>query len=221
MHIAGNSILTALLLTCAVSIHAETFSWSAAHQKSKLAEGRELTVLTGGATITSDATTIIADSIELWGTDFRFAMCAGGVTATDTERGIALESKQLFYDREEDIIRVDGFVDMQDFKNDVVLKGGFFEYFGKDEIAIIQIGVRILKVSEDSEIACRAEFARYLREENILELSGMPSVTRNDDLYKAARIIINLDTDEIILERDVSGTITTDSNDESAQAAKE
>ena len=49
----------------------------------------------------------------------------------------------------------------------------------------------------------------------------MPSVTRNDDLYKAARIIINLDTDEIILERDVSGTITTDSNDESAQAAKE
>ncbi|MAG14139.1 MAG: hypothetical protein CMN78_06040 [Spirochaetales bacterium] len=211
---ARNSILAALLLASAVSTNAETFSWSAARQRSKLAEGRELTELTGGATITSDSTTIEADSIELWGTDFRFAMCTGNVKATDSERGISLTSRRLFYDREEDIIRVDGFVDVQDFKNDVVLKGGFFEYFGKDEIAIIQIGVRILKVSEDAELACRSEFARYLREDEILELSGMPSVTRNDDLYKAARIIINLETDEIILERDVSGTITTDSEEE-------
>ena len=220
MRIAGNSIIPVLLLTCIATLHAETFSWSAARQRSKLAEGRELTELTGGATITSGETTIVAESIELWGTDFRYAMCRGGVEAIDTERGISLTAKQLFYDREEDLIRVDGFVEVQDFKNEVVLKGGFFEYFGKDEIAIIQIGVRILKVSEDSELACRAEFARYLRDEDILELSGMPSVTRNNDLYRAARIIINLETDEIILERDVSGTITTESEEET-QAEEE
>ena len=47
----------------------------------------------------------------------------------------------------------------------------FFEYFGKDEIAFIQIGVRILKVDEDTELACRSEFARYMRDDEVLELS--------------------------------------------------
>lgn len=187
------------------------FTWTTSRQWSRLAEGRELTVLSGGATITSDATTIIADEIELWGTDFRYSMARGGVTASDTERGIVLKSDTLFYDREEEIIRVDGFIDMQDLKNEVVVRGGFFEYFGKEEIAYIQIGVRILKVDEDTDLACRSEFARYNRKDGILELSGMPRVTRNDDLYSAAKITINLDTDEILLDRDVSGTLVTDS----------
>jgi lipopolysaccharide export system protein LptA len=173
-----------------------------------------LTVLSGGAVITSDATTIIADEIELWGTDFRYSMAKGAVTATDTERGIILKSDSLFYDREKEIIRVNGFIDMQDLKNDVVARGGFFEYYGEDEIALIQIGVRILKVDEDSELACRSEFARYLRDDEVLELSGMPHVTRNNDVYTAARITINLDTDEILLDRDVSGRLVTESEEE-------
>jgi hypothetical protein len=105
---------------------------------------------------------------------------------------------------------------MQDLKNDVVARGGFFEYFGNEEIAFIQIGVRILKIDEDTELACRSEFARYLRDDEILELSGMPRVTRNKDIYSAARITINLDTDEILLDRDVSGTLITEDEEEPA-----
>lgn len=201
------------------SAEADEFTWKAKRQWSRLSEGRELTVLSGGAVITSDATTIVADEIELWGTDFRYSMAKGSVTATDTERGIILKSDALFYDREEEIIRVDGFIDMQDLKNDVVARGGFFEYFGKDEIAFIQIGVRILKVDEDTELACRSEFARYMREEEILELSGMPKVTRNNDIYTAARITINLDTDEILLDRDVSGTLVTGEDENAGEGA--
>jgi len=198
------------------NIGADEFTWTAKRQWSRLSEGRELTVLSGGAVITSGATRIVADEIELWGTDFRYAMAQGAVTATDDERGIILKSESLFYDREEEIIRVDGFIDMQDLKNDVVARGSFFEFFGKDEIAYIQIGVRILKVDEDTELACRSEFARYLRDDEVLELSGMPHVTRNNDVYTAARITINLDTDEILLDRDVSGRLVTKSDEESA-----
>jgi lipopolysaccharide export system protein LptA len=213
------AIIAVLLITfLAGNAKADVFTWSAKRQWSQLSEGRELTVLSGGAVITSDATTIIADEIELWGTDFRYSMARGTVTATDIERGIILKSDTLFYDREEEIIRVDGFIDMQDLKNDVVVRGGFFEYFGKDEIAFIQIGVRILKVDEDSELACRSEFARYLRDDEILELSGMPKVTRNNDIYSAARITINLDTDEILLDRDVSGTLITETEEETPEA---
>ena len=205
---------TALLIFfLANNVNADVFTWSAKRQWSRLSEGRELTVLSGGAVINSKATTIVADEIELWGTDFRYSMAKGAVTATDTERGIILKSDTLFYDRDEEIIRVDGFIDMQDLKNDVVIRGGFFEYFGKDEIAFIQIGVRILKVDEDTELACRSEFARYMRDDEVLELSGMPKVTRNNDVYTAARITINLDTDEILLDRDVSGTLITDTEE--------
>ena len=136
--------------------------------------------------------------------------------ATDEERGIILKSEQLFFDRTDEIIRVDGFIDMQDLKNDVVIRGGFFEYYGLDEIAIIQIGVRILKVDEDTELACRSEFARYLRDSDLLELSGMPRVIRNEDLYTASRISINLETDEIRLDGSVSGTVVTGSDEEAA-----
>ncbi len=213
-------LFTVFLFIAAQYTAADVFTWTAKRQWSRLAEGRELTVLSGGAVITSDSTTIIADEIEMWGTDFRYSMARGDVTATDTERGIILSSATLFYDREEEIIRVDGFIDMQDLKNEVVIRGGFFEYFGNEEIANIQIGVRILKVDEDTELACRSEFARYLRADNILELSGMPRVIRNDDLYTAARITINLDTDEILLDRDVSGTLITDSGDEDSGAGE-
>lgn len=214
------SALAALLVCVIVSTAAaDEFTWTAKRQWSRLSEGRELTVLTGGAVITSDATTIVADEIELWGTDFRYSMARGTVTATDTERGIILKSDKLFYDRELEIIRVDGFIDMQDLKNDVVARGGFFEYFGEDEIAYIQIGVRILKVDEDTELACRSEFARYLRDDEVLELSGMPHVTRNNDVYTAARITINLDTDEILLDRDVSGRLVTEPDDGTSEEA--
>ena len=211
------AVAALLSVVIAGNAGADVFTWTAKRQWSQLSEGRELTVLSGGAVITSDATTIIADEIKLWGTDFRYSIATGTVTATDTERGIILKSETLFYDREEEIIRVDGFIDMQDLKNDVVVRGGFFEYFGKDEIAYIQIGVRILKVDEDTELACRSEFARYMRNEEILELSGMPKVTRNNDVYTAARITINLDTDEILLDRDVSGTLITDTEEEAPQ----
>ena len=208
------AVLFALILVD--GLVADEFTWKAKRQWSRLAEGRELTVLSGGAVITSNATTITADEIELWGTDFRYAMAKGTVTATDTNRGIILQSDSLFYDRRDEIIRVDGFIDMQDLKNEVVARGGYFEYFGKEEVIYIQIGVRILKVDEDTELACRSEFARYLRNDEVLELSGMPHVTRNNDVYTAARITINLDTDEILLDRDVSGRLVTKSEEESA-----
>ena len=167
----------------------------------------------GGAKIISGSTIIVSSEMELSGKDFRYANCLGQVVVTDNERGIILRSESLFYDRIDEISRVDGYIEMQDLKNEVVVKGGYFEYFGKEEIAIIQIGVRILKVSEESDLACRSEMARYRRDDEILELSGMPRVTRNDDKYQAARIIIDLDTDEITLEGNVKGSVTEESEE--------
>jgi lipopolysaccharide export system protein LptA len=66
-------------------------------------------------------------------------------------------------------------------------------------------------------MACRSEFARYKRKEDLLELSGMPYVFWKGDEYRASRISINLETDEIKMEGEVEGTITTDDEEDQAE----
>ncbi len=189
---------------------AEDFTFSSDRMSTIIAKGRERTLLSGNARIVSDTTEITAEEIELFGDESRYALCYGNVTVIDDEKGIKLTCDELFYDREIDLSRIDGYSEMIDQKNEIVVKGGFLEHFGDDDITIVQIGVRILK----EEMACRSEFARYKREEDLLELSGMPYVYWKGDEYRASRIIINLDTDEIRLEGEVTGTITTEDEEE-------
>ena len=98
---------------------------------------------------------------------------------------------------------------MEDIKNEVIVKGNFLEYMGSDETCLIQIGVRILK----DDMVCRSEFARYNRNDDILELTGMPVVFWKNDEYRALRIIVDLDKDEITLEGKVSGSIFSEKKD--------
>ncbi len=207
-----------LLLLCATVLFSQSdddeVSWSAGTQRASLAEGKEYTLLSGGATVRSGGTVIDADRVEITGDNFRYFQCRGDVRVRDDKRGIRLQSETLYYDRIEEIIRVDGYVEMQDIENNVVVKSGYFEYLGNEETLYLQIGVRILKVTEDSELTCRSEFARYNRDESILELSGLPRVTRNGDQYSALRITINLDTDEITAEDRVRGTVVDTKVDE-------
>ncbi len=191
-------------------VSAESFSFSGDSMNTVIAKGKERTILRGNAAIVSKSTRIEADTIELYGKDSRFAYCEGNVRVTDQEKGIYLTSEHLYYDREEDISRVNGYAEMVDQKNELVVKGGYLENFGEQDITIIQIGVRILK----EDLACRSEFARYRREEEILELSGMPFVYWKGDEYRASRIVINLDTDEILLEGEVEGTVISEDEDE-------
>ena len=60
---------------------------------------------------------------------------------------------------------------------------------------------------------CRSEFARYNRNDDILELTGMPVVFWKNDEYRALRIIVDLDKDEITLEGKVSGSIFSEKKD--------
>jgi lipopolysaccharide export system protein LptA len=181
----------------------DIFTFQAKKTQAVLAKGKEHTILSGDARVVSRSFTIKADTIELYGDDFSLVTCTGGVRAVDQEKGISLACDKLFYDRKKDFIRIETYAEMQDQKNAMIIKGGYFEHRNAEDITIIQIGVRILK----EDMACRSEFARYNRETEVLELSGMPYVRYKGDDYRASRIIINLKNDEIKLEGSVSGTV--------------
>jgi len=185
------------------------FTFSGDSTSIQMREGNRRTVLTGDARIVSDKVSISADSIELYGEEFRFARCSGNVKTEEKEKELHLSSQSLFYDREKEILRIEGYNEMIDYRNELVAKSGYLEHRGEEQETIFQIGVRILKATEDTKMVCRGEFARYNRENSLLTLSGMPLVRWKDDNYRATRIIINLDSDEIRLEGDVEGTVTT------------
>ncbi len=174
------------------------------------AEGRERTVLTGNARVRSDRFTVSADQIELFGDNFRYVQTSGNISMTDEERGLFVTGDRVFLDRDRELIRVEGNAEMEDRENELVVRGGFLENRGEDELAIVQVGVRILR----EDLVARAEFARYLRAEDVLELSGLPVVFWQDDEYRAARIVIDLSTDEIVLQGDVRGVIRSGEDEE-------
>ncbi|MFP4566166.1 MAG: LptA/OstA family protein [Spirochaetaceae bacterium] len=204
--------LAALLILPAPSLAAERFEFAGDSTRIVFAEGRERTLLSGNARITSDTMDIRADEIEIYGEDFRYALSTGSVRASDEERGIRIESAELFYDREEEILRARGDAVLEDIENELVVRGGVLENRQQEELTVAQIQVRIF----GDELTARGEYARYRRDDQVLELSGLPVVFWQGDEYRASRIIVNTETEDISLEGDVRGSITP-AEDESGE----
>jgi lipopolysaccharide export system protein LptA len=198
---------------------AESVSFSADSVQSSLAKGKERTILSGRAKVKTGSISIVADRIELFGKDFVYLNCSGKVVVIDTERQIRLESPNLFYDRDKKLSRAQGPSVLEDDRNKLVLKAEWIENDGGNELTLAQVAVRILK----DKLACRAEYALYRRKDNELELTGSPSAYKNGDEYRAARILVNTETEDIHLEGEVSGSVSDkkDSSKQDEPATKE
>jgi lipopolysaccharide export system protein LptA len=202
-----------LAAACAAAA-AESVSFTADSVQSSLAKDKERTVLSGRAIVKTGSITITADRVELYGKDYIYLDCSGSVKVVDVERKIHLEAPTLFYDRSKKLTRAQGPSVLQDDKNKLVLKAEWIENDGESEITLAQVAVRIVK----DKLACRAEYALYRRNDNALELSGSPSAYKEGDEYKASRILVNTETEEISLEGGVSGSVIDKSA--SAKGAK-
>jgi len=194
---------TLAILAAVSPAFADDFSFSADSMTGAMSKGRERAVLVGNAVVVSGGMRISADRIELYGDDFRFADCSGRVAVVDEDRGLRLSTERLSYDRRDKVSRLTGPSVMEDRLNKVVIKGDYIENDDERKIAVVQINVRILKEG----LSCRAEFARYDRAAKSLELSGSPTVRRDGDEYRAATILVDLDTEDIVLVGTVSGVV--------------
>lgn len=199
----------ALLLLLAIIPFADAddpFQFHGDRLNSSFAEGQERTTLTGNALIVSGNLEISADTIELSGKSYRYASCAGSVSVRDTKKNLVIQADTMEYDRTLKVSRFRGLGQMADADHGVTVKAGFFDYDETTEKVIIQSGVRIFK----GDLVCRSEYAVYDRKTDSLELTGLPTVNKKLDVYRAGRIHVNLKTEEVVLEGRVSGTITPD-----------
>ena len=182
---------------------ADTFTFRADRMSGSKALGRETTILTGNAEVRSDNLLLRADRIEIQGDNNQFIDCIGSVWGMEEEKEILFSTDRLRYDRRLKIARLEGNSTLEDRKNKIVARGRFIEYDDQNEITVFQISVRLFK----DDMLCRSEYAVYRREDKLLDLSGFPVVYKKDDEFRADRIRVDLDTDDVIMEGAVSGTI--------------
>ena len=200
---AKASLFLVMFLATLYTAGADTFSFRADRMSGTKALGRETTILAGNAEVRSDNLLLKADRIEIQGDDNQFIDCFGNVWGFEEEKDIIFRTDRLRYDRKLKIARLEGNSTLEDKKNELVAKGNFIEYDDQAEITVFQISVRLFK----DDMVCRSEYAIYRRTEKLLDLSGFPVVFKKDDEFRADRIRVDLDTDDVTMEGAVSGTI--------------
>jgi lipopolysaccharide export system protein LptA len=202
---AGATLITSLfLLFCSTPFaNADVFTFKADRMTGSRASGKEITILVGNAEVRSDNLLLRASRIELQGDDNQFIDCTGEVWGREEEKDILFLTDRLRYDRKLKIARLEGNSTLEDKKNEIVAKGRFIEYDDQAEVTVFQIGVRLFK----EEMVCRSEYAVYRRTEKLLDLSGFPVVFKKNDEFRADRIRVDLDTDDVTMEGAVSGSI--------------
>ena len=200
---AGTAIILFILFFAAAGVCADSFSFRADRMSGSKALGREITILAGNAEVRSDNLVLRASRIAIQGDNNQFIDCSGGVWGMEEEKEIIFQTDRLRYDRTLKIARLEGNATLEDRKNELVAKGNYIEYDDQAEITVLQISVRLFK----DDMVCRSEYAVYRRSDQLLELSGFPVVYKKDDEFRADRIRVDLDTDDVTMEGAVSGTI--------------
>ena len=182
----------AILILAGLTLFASEISFSGGYTKVSMQQGNKSVTLSGGAKVSTDQVDLSADSMKLYGENYRYVTCTGNVQATEHENGISFNSPDIFYDRETGEVRSDSWIEIQDTKNQVSLSGAWFEYNMKTSVMKLQIMARIVKIAEEKLMVCRADNITYDGKANTVTLRGNATVEWKDDTYKAAMIVVDL-----------------------------
>ena len=195
----------AIMILAELTLFASEISFSGGYTKVSMQQGNKSVTLSGGAKVSTDQVDLSADSMKLYGENYRYVTCTGNVQAKEHENGISFNSPDIFYDRQTGEVRSDSWIEIQDTKNQVSLSGAWFEYNMKTSIMKLQIMARIVKIAEEKLMICRADNITYDGKENMVTLRGNATVNWKDDTYKAAMIVVDLNTNDISLYGTISG----------------
>jgi len=206
MFFKGKALKLAIIFCFILTSHVmakDVFSFKADRMSGTKAIGKETTILVGNAEVRSNSLLLKANRIEIQGENNQFVDCSGGVWGFEEEKNILFFTDRLRYDRKLKIARLEGNSTLEDRKNNIVAKGSFIEYDDQAEVTVMQVSVRLFK----DDMVCRSQYAVYRRTEKLLDLTGFPVVFKKDDEFRADRIRVDLDTDDVTMEGAVEGTI--------------
>lgn len=200
-------ILLYVFFLCCTSLLANEITFSGGSTRMSMQQGFQTITLGGGATIKSGSIELKADQIVLSGSNFRYATCTKSVRLIDSERGIQVLSQNLFFDREEEMILIDGFVELDDSVNEVHATAFMLQFALEKGEVLLQVEVRLFKHTDSGAMVCKADSLRFDRTQQQLELKGKATIDWDGDHYEAERITVDLTTEEIAMDGAIKGVI--------------
>ena len=200
-----------------ISAQTSTISFKADKVTASVAENKKSTNLIGNAEVKVNSLTISADRIEIFGKDYRYVNATGSVKGEDDEKGYSFKADLINFDRKTDTVTMFGKLELKDTKNDVSINAENIEYKKKQEIIIMRFNVKII----NKDINCNSMFAFYNRKESKVELTGSPIVKKGKDEFRAGKISVNLDTEDITLDGRVRGSVEQGKDEPQAETKQE
>ena len=211
------SLILLIFISITISIVSESIEFSADFMRVETAEGNEYTVLSGSAYVKTGSKEITADEIRLYGKEYNILICDGDVTINDSDEELKIITENLYYDRINKITRINNRSIMEDYKNEMIIKSGYMEFKQEEDILTLQIGVRILK----EDLTCRSEFVIYNKNTDTLLMTGLPVVYKNEDVFRASKIQVFLENDEIQMDGKVEGSLIIEDQEEENENSDE
>lgn len=196
--------LLLILPLCTQHISAEKITFSANSLSGTIGSKSDSTTMEGDAYVLTESMEISADSISMSGKDFRYIEATGSIKGKNMESELEFTCGKLHYDRETKIAKLSEDVTLIDQKNDVNAKAQLIEYNQNTDIAVIQIGIELTQ----KDNVCKGAYAVYRKAEQKLELSGNAQIKQGEDTFRAQEITLDLDSQEIILDGRVKGSVT-------------
>ncbi|MCR5763496.1 MAG: organic solvent tolerance protein OstA [Treponema sp.] len=189
---------------------AENIIFKADFMSGKSSEKKDYAKLTGNASIITSTMEIYADVIELSGENYRFIEATGNVSGTNVKNKIDFTCGQLLYDRETEIATLQNSVHLIDRENETIANAEIMDYDQNKSTIIMQISVAM----QQKDNICVGSHAIYKTDARTLFLSGNPQITKGKDVFRAQEIELNLDTQDIILDGRVRGSVEETKNNE-------
>ncbi len=204
--IALLAVLCLGVLVCP-SVLASEISFSGGFTRVSLRDGDRRVELSDRAKAETDNVSIQADRILLYGNDYRYVECTGNIQAEEKEHSLKISASNIFFDREEETLLSDGWIEIEDTEHEAKLSGSWFEYSMNTSVILLQMQAGISKVTEKGLLTCSADSIEYNSDEQTLTLKGNAKVSWGNDSYNASYITVNIDTEDVTLHGMISGEV--------------
>ena len=188
-------------------LFSEAITFSGGESILVMREGEKSVNLKNGAEVTTGSLYIKAQEMSLSGEDWKNISAKGDINISDKERGIEINTESLWYDREDELLVISSWFEIDDTNEELYAQAGSLSYDMKNEKLEMGMQVTLFKIAEGEVMKCTSESVTYDKTSGLLTLKGGAKVLWKGDNYEAQ--IINVDTNDntISLSGRIKGSI--------------
>ena len=188
-------------------LFSETISFSGGESVLIMREGEKSVSLKNEAVVTTGSIHINADEMTLSGDNWKTISAKGDINISDAERGIEINTESIWFDREDEVLVISSWFEIDDIKEELYAQAGSLNYDMKNEKLEMGMQVTLFKIAEGEVMKCTSEPVTYDKASGLLTLKGGAYVVWKGDEYRAQIITVDTKDNTITLSGRIKGTI--------------